>query len=126
MTSETVRRLTELRDQWLDRSADAAITSNIAYKNRQIGASMAADARAELYRQCAEELTTLLRQIREEPQTYESRSPDGDGSSMKSHAGGKCVVRPVEKQAPLKMGAASGEALRAGSEPADSPTSPKY
>ena len=55
-------------------------------------------------------------------QKHESRSPDGDGPSMKSHARGVCAVRPVERQAPPQVGAASGEALRAGSEPADSHT----
>jgi len=52
----------------------------------------------------------------------ESRSPDGDGPSMTSLASGLCVERPAERRAPSAKDAASREALRAGSEPADSHT----
>lgn len=50
----------------------------------------------------------------------ESRSPDGDGPSMKSRASGVCVARPADEAGTVLTDAASGETLRAGSEPADS------
>ncbi len=55
----------------------------------------------------------------------ESRSPDGDGPSMSSDTRGVCAVRPADKAGIVPaVDAASGEALRAGSEPADSHTLP--
>jgi hypothetical protein len=52
---------------------------------------------------------------------FESRSPDGDGPSMSSRASGVCVARPADEAGTVPVvDAASGEALRAGSEPADS------